>query len=260
MAEDILHVEMKAPAAILTLNRPDKRNALSIELLDAIRDAMLRAEQTDSIRGVVITGSERFFSTGADLASVNQQNTPLAIGRWLDHFTECNRTIERLSLPVIAAINGYCLTGGLEMALACDIRIAGSGSTYGITSAKIGTVAGAGGTQRLPRIVGIQRAKDMLMSADFYPAEAALQMGLVMEVLEPDEVMPRALERIAAYAERAPLSVWFAKKAVNAGMQMSLESGIEFEQSLIAHLYGTDDRKEGVSAFLEKRTATFKGK
>jgi enoyl-CoA hydratase len=106
----------------------------------------------------------------------------------------------------------------------------------------------------------MQRAKDMLMSADFHPAEAALQMGLVMDVVEPEDVLPRALERVAAYAERAPLSVWFAKKAVNVGMQMSQEAGIEFEQSLIGHLYGTDDRKEGVSAFLEKRTATFKGK
>ena len=189
-----------------------------------------------------------------------ENHTPLEIGRWLDHFTELNRTIERLSKPVIAAINGHCMTGALEVALACDIRLAGTEAKFAITSSRIGTVAGAGGTQRLPRLVGIQRAKDILMGGEVFGAEAAKDYGLVLDVHAPGAVVDKAVERITVYAERAPLSVWFAKKAVNVGMQMDLEDALELEQSMVAHLYSTEDRIEGITAFLEKRTAKFKGK
>ncbi|MFY0611762.1 MAG: enoyl-CoA hydratase/isomerase family protein [Hyphomicrobiaceae bacterium] len=260
MSEDILLVERKAPAIVLTLNRPAARNALSSQLLARLRAALLEAEQDPEIRGIVLTGNEKYFSAGADLKEAMENHTPLEIGRWLDHFTDLNRTIERLSKPVIAAINGHCMTGALEVALACDIRLAGSGAQFAITSARIGTVAGAGGTQRLPRMVGIQRAKDILMGAEVFGANAAKEYGIVLDVFAPDEVVDKALERVSVYAERAPLSVWFAKKAVHVGTQMDLEDAIEFEQSMVAHLYSTEDRIEGISAFLEKRSATFKGK
>lgn len=260
MSEDILLVERKAPAIVLTLNRPAARNALSSQLLARLRAALLEAEQDPEIRGIVLTGNEKFFSAGADLKEAMENHTPLEIGRWLDHFTDLNRTIERLSKPVIAAINGYCMTGALEVALACDIRLAGSGAQFAITSARIGTVAGAGGTQRLPRLVGIQRAKDILMGAEVFGANAAKEYGIVLDVFAPGEVVDKALERVSVYAERAPLSVWFAKKAVHVGTQMDLEDAIELEQSMVAHLYSTEDRIEGISAFLEKRSATFKGK
>ena len=260
MTDDILLIENRPPAVILTLNRPDARNALSSELLARLRNAMLEAEQNPEVRGVVLTGNDKFFSAGADLKEAMQNHTPLEIGRWLDHFTELNRTIERLSKPVIAAINGHCMTGALEVALACDIRYAGTGAKFAITSSRIGTVAGAGGTQRLPRQVGLQRAKDILMSGEVFDAAAAKDYGIVLDIFEPHEVVDKALARIAVYAERAPLSVWFAKKAVNVGMQMDLEDAIELEQSMVAHLYSTEDRIEGITAFLEKREAKFKGK
>lgn len=260
MTDDILLIQNRLPAVILTLNRPEARNALSSELLAQLRSAMLEAEQNPDVRGIVLTGNENFFSAGADLKEAMQNHTPLEIGRWLDHFTELNRTIERLSKPVIAAINGYCMTGALEVALACDIRYAGTNAKFAITSSRIGTVAGAGGTQRLPRLVGVQRAKDILMSGDIFDAAAATDYGIVLEVFEPHEVVDKALARIAVYAARAPLSVWFAKKAVNVGMQMDLEDAIELEQSMVAHLYSTEDRIEGITAFLEKRDAKFKGK
>ena len=260
MSDDILLVERRAPATLLTLNRPDARNALSSPLLARIRAELLAAEQDPDIRGIVLTGNEKFFSAGADLKEAMENHTPLEIGRWLDHFTELNRTIERLSKPVIAAINGHCMTGALEVALACDIRLAGTEAKFAITSSRIGTVAGAGGTQRLPRLVGIQRAKDILMGAEVFGAEQAKDYGIVLDVFAPDQVVEKALERIGVYAERAPLSVWFAKKAVNVGMQMDLEDAIELEQSMVAHLYSTEDRIEGITAFLEKRSATFKGK
>lgn len=260
MTDDILLVERVPPGVVLKLNRPAARNALSSELLDRIRAALLEAEQDPEIRGVVLTGNDKVFSAGADLKGAMQQETPLDVGRWLDHFTDLNRTIERLSIPVIAAINGHCMTGALEVALACDIRYAGTGATFAITSSRIGTVAGAGGTQRLPRAVGVQRAKDILMSGEVFGAEDAKAFGIVLDVLEPDAVVAHALSRIAAYAERAPLSVWFAKKAVNVGMQMDLDAAIELEQSMVAHLYATEDRDEGITAFLEKREAKFKGR
>lgn len=260
MTDDILLIKRRPPAVILTLNRPKVRNALSEELLTRLRDAMLETERDEDIRGIVLTGHDDYFSAGADLKEAQAADTPLVLGRWLDHFTDLNRTIERLSIPVIAAINGYCMTGALEVALACDIRFAGTGAQFAITSARIGTVAGAGGTQRLPRLVGIQRAKDILMGAETFSAEQAKEWGLVLDILPPEKVVAHALDRIAVYAERAPLSVWYAKSAVQEGMQMDLESALELEQRMVAHLYATEDRKEGIGAFLEKRKAKFKGK
>lgn len=259
-SDDILLIERRPPAAILTLNRPKVRNALSAALLTRLRKALLDVEQDTEIRGVVLTGHEDFFSAGADLKEAQAKETPLELGRWLDRFTDLNRTIGRLSIPVIAAINGYCMTGALEVALACDLRFAGTGAQFAITSARIGTLAGAGGTQRLPRLVGIQRAKDILMGAETFSAEQAREWGLVLDVLPPGDVVDHALARISFYAERAPLSVWYAKSVVQEGMQMDLESALELEQRMVAHLYATEDRKEGIGAFLEKRKAKFKGK
>lgn len=258
--DDILLTEIRGHAAILTLNRPDKYNALSDELLRAIGDKVQELDANDSVRGIILTGSDKFFSTGADLASALKAQDLPSTHTMLSHFDHCNRAIEKSRKPVVAAINGFCLTGGLEVALACDIRIAGSGSKFGVTSSKIGSVAGAGGTQRLPRVVGKEWAKDMLFSADFIDAETALRIGLVSRVVDPDQVMATALARIDAYAERAPLSVWYAKIAVNSGMEMDLEPALEFERHLTAGLFTTEDRSEGMSAFLEKRDAEFKGR
>lgn len=258
--DDILLTEIRGHAAILTMNRQDKYNALSDELLRAIGDKVHELDANDSVRGIILTGSDKFFSTGADLGSALKAQDLPSTHAMLAHFDHCNRAIEKSRKPVVAAINGFCLTGGLEVALACDIRIAGSGSKFGVTSSKIGSVAGAGGTQRLPRVVGREWAKDMLFSADFIDAETALRIGLVSRVVEPDQVLATALARIDAYAERAPLSVWYAKIAINSGMEMNLEPALEFERHLTAGLFTTEDRSEGMSAFLEKRDAEFKGR
>jgi enoyl-CoA hydratase/carnithine racemase len=257
---DILLREIRGPAAILTLNRPEKYNALSNELLQAIGDAVRELDHEDAVRGIVLTGADKYFSTGADLGSALAANSLPDTHAMLRYFDDCNRAIERSRKPVIAAINGYCLTGGLEVALACDIRVAGTGAKFGVTSSKIGSVAGAGGTQRLPRVVGKEWAKDLLFSADFIDAETALRIGLVSRVVAPEAVLDCALARIDAYAARAPLSVWYAKIAVNTGMQMDLEPALELERHLTASLFTTQDRSEGMSAFLEKREAEFKGR
>ena len=256
--DDILLTEIRGPAAILTMNRPDKYNALSDDLLQAIGDKVRELDGDMAIRGIVLTGTDKYFSTGADLGSALKAQDLPSTHAMLSHFEHCNRAIERSRKPVIAAINGFCLTGGLEVALACDIRIAGSGSKFGVTSSKIGSVAGAGGTQRLPRAVGKEWAKDLLFSADFIDAETARDIGLISRVVER-QVLATALARVDAYALRAPLSVWYAKIAVNSGMEMDLEPALEFERHLTAGLFTTEDRSEGMSAFLEKRNADFKG-
>jgi enoyl-CoA hydratase/carnithine racemase len=253
-------VERRLPAVILMLNRPDKQNALDIATFDALERELALIDADPEIRGVILTGNDKVFSTGGDLAQALKVETILDTKFWLDRFARVNAQIEALTKPVIAVINGFCLTGGLELALCCDIRIAGTGSKFGVTSSRIGTVAGAGATQRLARLIGPEWTKEMLFSGEFFDAEKALRIGIVSEVTEPDKAMAAALARIDTYAKRAPLSVFYAKLAVNNGLQMDLQSGLNYERQLTTGLFQTNDRKEGMAAFLEKRPADFKGK
>ena len=161
--------------------------------------------------------------------------------------------------PTIAAIEGFCFTGGLELALACDLRVASTNATFAITSAKIGTVAGAGGTQRLPRIVGISNALEMLFSADPFDAEHAYRIGLINKKVENGQALVEAKKLVDLYSRRAPLSLRFVKRAVYGGMQMPLSEAIEFESFIVNTIYMTSDKLEGISAFLEKRPAQFRG-
>jgi enoyl-CoA hydratase/carnithine racemase len=256
----ILHVERRPPAAVLTMNRPEKFNALSLALLQAIRTAVQELGTEETARVLILTGSEKFFSTGMDLddlagvASVADTQRVLGVAR------QTNAEIERCPKPVIAAISGYCLTGGLELAMACDVRVAAENAKFGITSAKIGSVAGMGGTQRLPRLVGPGKAKELLFSTEFIDAQEALRIGLVNKVVPAGEAVMAAEAMARVFAQRAPLSLWYAKMAVNVGMNMDLESALSFESGLTAQLFTTEDKAEGMRAFLEKRPARFKGR
>ena len=178
--------------------------------------------------------------------------------RALGVFRDTNAAIERCPKPVIAAIAGWCLTGGLELALACDVRVAADTARFGITSARIGTVAGAGGTQRLPRLIGAGRAKEMLFSAEPIDAAEALRIGLVNRVAPAGREVEAALEMARVFARRAPLCLWFAKSAVNVGLTMPLEAALAFEIGLTTQLFTTEDRAEGLRAFQDKRDAEFR--
>lgn len=257
---NVVIVERRLPAIILTLNRPDKQNALDHATFDALDRELALVDADPEVRGVIITGNEKVFSTGGDLAQALEIETILDTKLWLDRFARVNAKLEALTKPVIAAIHGYCLTGGLELALCCDIRIAATNAKFGITSSRIGTVAGAGATQRLARLIGAEWTKELLFSGEFIDAEKAMRIGIVGEVVDPDKVLSAALARIDVYAKRAPLSVWYAKLAVNNGLQMDLQSGLNYERQLTTGLFATEDRKEGMAAFLEKRTAKFKGR
>ena len=257
---DVLLLQRRPPAAILTMNRPDKHNALNGALLDAIDENLAALDADPDIRGIVLSGGEKTFSTGADLNDALAVDSLPDTLHFLEWFRRTNSRLETLSMPVVAAINGYCLTGGLELALCCDIRIAGNGAKFGITSAKIGSIAGAGAPQRLSRIIGAEWTKDLLFSGRFIDAATALRIGLVGEVVDDDDVLEAAVSRIEDYAKSAPLSVRFAKLAVNTGQQMDLESALTFDRLLTTGLFTTEDRREGMAAFLEKRSPEFKGK
>lgn len=257
---NVLLVEQRLPAVILTLNRPDKQNAFDHATFDALERELALIDLDPEIRGVILTGNEKVFSTGGDLAQALEIETILDTKLWLDRFARVNAKLEVLTKPVIAAIHGYCLTGGLELALCCDIRIAATTAKFGVTSSRIGTVAGAGATQRLARLIGAEWTKELLFSGEFVDAETALRIGIVSQVTDPDKVVAAALARIEVYAKRAPLSVWYAKLAVNNGLQMDLQSGLNYERQLTTGLFQTNDRKEGMAAFLQKRPADFKGR
>ncbi len=260
MTGDSVLVERRLPAAIVTLNRPDKHNALDLPLLIRLRALVDELGDDPAIRAVVVRGSDTAFSTGLDLDALAGVRSVADTQRALGIVRDTNAAIERCPKPVIAAIAGYCLTGGLELALACDIRIAADNARFGITSARIGSVAGAGGTQRLPRLVGAARAKELLFSAELIDAREADRIGLVNRVVPLGREVATALDMARVFAERAPLSLWFAKTAVNVGVTMPLEAALAFEIGLTAQLYTTEDKAEGMRAFLEKRAAEFRGR
>lgn len=254
-----IEVEQRDTSTVIRLARADKRNAISKAMMLEIAAAASAAQESGSSRAVVITGGEVFFSAGADLTEAVQIKSAVDGNEYFNCWHRLCASLETLRLPVVAAIEGFCITGGLELALACDVRVAAEGSSYAITSARIGTVAGAGGTQRLPRLVGPSKALHLLMSASTIDAQEALRIGLVDRLMPKGAALGGALEWAALYAERAPLSVAFAKRAVHRGLQMDLGSALEFETMLVTTVYGTADKQEGITAFLEKRVANFTG-
>jgi len=257
---DTVLVERRDVAALVTLNRPEKHNALSLELLRRLEDVVRELGDDASVRAVVVTGNDRCFSTGMDVDDVADVREVADTQRVLGVFRDTNAAIERCPKPVVAAIAGWCLTGGLELALACDVRVAAESARFGITSARIGSVAGAGGTQRLPRLVGAGRAKELLFSAEPIDAADALRIGLVNRVVAAGQEVEAALEMARVFARRGPLSLWYAKTAVNVGLTMPLDAALAFEMGLTAQLWTTEDKAEGMRAFLEKRPAEFRGR
>lgn len=260
MTPDPVLVERQLPVVLVTLNRPEKHNALDLALLRRLRAVVAELGDDDAARVIVLRGSDRVFSTGMDLGDLAGVRSVADTQRVLAVFRDANAAIERCPKPVIAAIAGWCLTGGLELALACDVRVAADNARFGITSARIGSVAGAGGTQRLPRLIGAGRAKELLFAAEPIDAREADRIGLVNRVVPLGQEVPTALEMAEVFARRAPLSLWFAKTAVNVGLTMPLDAALAFEIGLTAQLFTTEDKAEGMRAFLEKRTAEFHGR
>lgn len=228
-------------------------------MMDDIVATCQEVESRKDVSAIILTGGNSYFSAGADLNEAFKVSSAQEGRRYFCHWHRLNDTLEQSSKPVIAAIEGFCMTGGLELALAADLRIAAENATFAITSARIGTVAGAGGTQRLPRVVGLSNALDILFAAEPVDSSEALRMGLINRRVANGTSLEAAVKLASHYATRAPLALAFVKRAVHRGMQMDLASAIEFETMLVTTVYGTADKAEGISAFLEKRTARFKG-
>jgi enoyl-CoA hydratase/carnithine racemase len=260
MAFETIITRQSGPSFIVTLNRPHRRNAVNLQMMEEIIAAARQAEDEPTVRAMIITGGKEFFSAGADLNEALAVKSPTAGVNYFGHWHQLNATLEKLGKPVIAAIEGFCMTGGCEMTLACDIRVAAESASFAITSSRIGTVPGAGATQRLPRIVGIAKALELMFSAETIDAAEAYRIGLVNRLVPTGGALEAACAMAAVYEKRAPLSHALIKRAVRQGMQMDLASGVELETFLVTTIYGTEDKQEGISAFLEKREASFKGR
>ena len=259
MAPPSVQIVHDEAACVVTLDRPAKRNAISVAMMHEIAAAARAAEADPDVAAVILTGGPDFFSAGADLTEALAIETPPQARAYFGEWHRLTGALEDLRKPVIAAIEGFCLTGGLELALACDLRIAGAGASFAITSAKIGTVAGAGGTQRLPRLIGAAKALELLFAADPIDAAEAARLGLVNRVVPAGAALAAAQQLAATYRARAPLGLAFAKQAVHRGLQMDRAAALAFETDLVTAIYATADKREGIAAFLEKRPPRFRG-
>jgi enoyl-CoA hydratase len=252
--------ERKNGIAYITLNRPEVMNARNRRMRAEIMEAMTAIRSDPDVRVVILTGAgEKSFSAGRDLKEAAQESTGVVAGRQQKLEVGDTEMIANLTKPVIAAINGYALGGGCEMALACDIRIAVEDAKLGLTEVSRGMIPGSGGTQRLSRVVGLGKALELILTGGVIDAHEAHRIGLVSRVVPRDQLMSTAEQYAEAIATKAPLAVVFAKEAVRKGFDMSLEDGLRLETDLSALLRTTEDIKEGARAFVEKRPPKWKG-
>ncbi len=254
---DPIIVEQLNHVGVVKLNRPDVLNALSLELMQQLVTALERFDADPNIHVILLSGSERVWAAGADIkdmasASVVDMYNGNQFARW--------ERIKRISKPIIAAVSGYALGGGCELAMHCDVIIASETAKFGQPEINIGIMPGAGGTQRLTRAIGKFRAMDMVLSGRFISAQEAYTFGLVSRVVPKENYYASALALAEEMATRPPIALRLAKDAVLKAHETTLSEGLEYERKLFYMLFATEDQKEGMSAFIEKRRPTFKGK
>jgi enoyl-CoA hydratase len=243
--------------ALVRFNRPKQLNALNGQVMDQLCNALEALDRDEGVRAIVLTGNERAFAAGADIGEMASA-TPVdmllsnRIGQW--------DRVRRIAKPVIAAVNGWCLGGGCELAMTLDLIIAGEGAKFGQPEINIGVIPGAGGTQRLTRAIGKARAMEMVLTGEPMAAAEACDRGLVARVVPDELVVEDALALAAQIAMKSPIAVRLAKEAVNAAYEMSLTDALAHERRLFYLLFATEDQKEGMSAFLEKRAPDFRGR
>lgn len=255
-----LRFEVDGPLAVLTLDRQERMNAIDRQMSAELADVVASLEVNDDVRVVIVTGAGRAFCAGADIKERAEHAEDMALQRTARQLSPVFRRLERLSQVSIAAVNGPAAGGGLELAMACDLRIASSSATMALPEVTLGILPGAGGTQRLPRLIGPARAKEMMLFGTFVDAETAHGWGLVNAVVEPDVLLSEARAWAAKLLEMPPLSVANIKSAVNVAMDVDVDSGIEYEMRCSAFLATTEDRREGNLAFAEKRKPHFVGR
>jgi enoyl-CoA hydratase len=252
--------QKKNSIAYVTVNRPDKLNALNSQVMEDLRSAFTAIRDDAEVRVAILTGTgEKAFVAGADIGELNRHDPVTA-----KHYTHRGQAvldlIENLGKPVIACINGFALGGGCELAMACTMRLASENAKLGQPEVKLGIMPGYGGSQRLPRLVGTGLAMQLLLTGEMITAQEAHRIGLVNEVVAQAELIARAEAIAQKIIANAPLAVQYTMEAVNHGMNMTLPEGLFLEATLFGVVCATEDKKEGTSAFLEKRAAAFKGK
>lgn len=254
-----IRYEKNENIGIATISRPEALNALNSTVISELEQLISEVEQDKDLRAFILTGEGRSFVAGADIGE--QCPLDLAGGRkWGQRGSALFRRIEKLEIPTIAAVNGFALGGGCEIAMACDIILASEKAKFGQPEVGLGITPGFSGTQRLPRRVGVAKAKELIFSGKMIKADEARTIGLVNAVYAPEELMNGALEMAKSFTKNAPVAVKYAKACIDRGMQMDIDDGIALENELFAMCFATADQKEGMTAFLEKRPAAFQNK
>lgn len=254
---DILVSDTSKGVLTITLNRPEAKNALRTHLLSELADVLDAAADNDDVRCVVLTGSSAVFAAGADIKEMADLD---AVGVMQDKRPTYWARIRRFPKPIVAAVNGYALGGGCELAMHADVIIAGNNAQFGQPEINLGIIPGAGGTQRLIRTVGKALATKMVLAGEFINAEEAQTAGLVAEVTQPELSLERATKLAVTIARKPPIAVRAAKEALLNSFETSLNTGLELERKLFISLAATEDRNEGIAAFMEKRRPNFQGK
>ena len=254
---DYILTRTESHVGVITLNRPEVLNALSVDLMDQLIVALEALDGDPNIYVIVLTGNEKAFAAGADIgemaeASVVEMNERNNLARWL--------RIKAIRKPIIAAVSGYALGGGCELAMHCDILIASESAKFGQPEISIGVMPGAGGTQRLTRAIGKFKAMEVILNGRFLSAKEASDAGLVTRVVAKEQYLAEALRLAQEMAKRPPIALKLAKEAVLAADEMALTQGLEYERRLFYSLFATEDQKEGMKAFMEKRKPTFQGR
>ncbi|BBO74627.1 crotonase [Desulfosarcina widdelii] len=255
-----LNYEKKQKIVLIGINRPKYMNALNSEVIAELGQAFDHVAADEDASVVIIHGGEKAFAAGADIKEISNLSTPVEAHRFVSRVHHLFNKIENFEKPVIAAVSGVALGGGCELILSCDIRIAAENAFFGVPEINIGVIPGGGGTQRLPRLIGIGRAKELIYSGIPIDAKEAHRIGLVNKVVPVEELLDSTEAIAAKYANQPAFALKVAKMAVNDGINMDLGSALSYEQRCFELLFSTEDQKEGMRAFIEKRSPVFSGK
>ncbi|MBK5246038.1 MAG: enoyl-CoA hydratase/isomerase family protein [Peptostreptococcaceae bacterium] len=259
MSNSNIILEINEGIAFITINRPRALNALNEALLDELIEVFINVKKNIEVKAIILTGKGKAFVSGADIAEMNELNPVEGRALMMKGHSVMN-LIESMEKPVIAAINGFTLGGGCELAMACDIRISSEKAKFGQPEVKLGIIPGFGGTQRLSRLVGKGMAKYLIMTAEIISADEALRIGLVERVVPAEELMGNAIKVAKTIMSNAPYAVAVAKSVINNGISLDMKSACTLEVESFTAPFSSDDKKEGMSAFLEKRTPRFTNK
>jgi len=258
VAYEMLITDVSDYVGLIKLNRPDALNALNAQLLTELADVLKAWDRDDNVRAIVLTGSEKAFAAGADIKEMSDKSS---VDMFVsDYFTEQTDAVGRTRKPIIAAVSGFALGGGCELAMMCDFIICSDTAKFGQPEINLGVMAGMGGTQRLTRLVGKSKAMEMNLTGRFMDAEEADRSGLVSRVVPAKELLDEALKTAGKIAEKSQIAVMAVKESVNRAYEMTQREGILFERRVFHSLFATEDQSEGMAAFAEKRTPKFRDK